>query len=322
MPNQSLNDMVMHMGKIMGMSIQKDDTAYCGTYLQGNGTTTKGFLWFFSHEEKFVISRCDFVFCENCELEMPQNSKYISLRLDAASHLPPGKIVSFMEENGGSVHTEMKQDTRVAYTEILYAPSFYGNRLSSFSSLKEDPIQILKNMGGDHNWPTEMLSILTDVQKCSMFGAAAELFYIAKAYELMATLVKMGNTRAPRNADDYDSILSVINYIDDHLERKLDQQTLVHISNMSPTKLKSLFKHFTGQTITEYILEKRADKASHLLSETDWSIEAISKAIGFETATGFSTSYKKHVGISPTEYRKRMKFHCTKNVAQAEKIVF
>ncbi len=323
MANYSLMDFMMNICRSMGMVAQESAPGTYGVRMAGNNKTTQGYFWFFTHENHFVVSHCDFVFCEDRKLDMPPDMPYISLRLDTANHLPPGKIISFMEEKGGNVSTKMKAGTRVAYTEVLYVPEFYTRHLRKcFSSLRDNPTEILKNMGGEHNWPSEMMDILTAIRECHLPGTAAELFLVAKAYELMAALVKMGGMRSPRNSADYTHILAVIWHLDGNLDRIIKQNELVKLSNMSATKLKILFKQFTGRTLTEYVLEKRADKAAHLLSDTTFSIEEISERVGFDTATGFSTSFKKQMGISPTEYRKQMAFHCMRDPSQVKEIFF
>lgn len=318
-----MKEFIAQMCGTMGMIPQENQTDMFGTRMSGNGEITQGSFWFYVHANYFVISHCDFVFCRNCKIQMPSSATYIALRLDIASHLPPGKIISFMEEAGASVSTEMKAGSRVAYTEVLYAPDFYKKHLNRcFPGLRDNPTQILKDMGGEHNWPSDMMNILMSIQECSLPGAAAELFLVAKAYELMAMLVNMGDARSPRNAADYSRILAIINHLDASLNRTVKQCELIQLSNMSATKLKSLFKQFTGRTITEYILEKKADKAAHLLSDTNLSVEAIARSLGFDTPTGFSTSFKKQMGIAPTEYRKRMAFHCMKDPSQIKDLSF
>lgn len=314
---------MLNMCHAMGMAQQESIPGAHGVSMVGDGKTTRGYFWFFTHENHFVVSHCDFVFCEDRKLEMPPDMPYISLRLDLANHLPPGKIISFMEEKGGHISTRIKAGTRVAYTEVLYVPEFYTRHVGRcFASLKDNPVQILKNMGGEHNWPADMMDILTDIRQCGLTGAAAELYFVAKAYELMAMLVKMGDARSPRSTADYARILAVIRHLDENLNRNVRQAELVKVSSMSATKLKALFKQFTGRTLTDYILEKRADKAAHLLSDTSLSIEEVAERVGFDTATGFSTSFKKQMGLSPTEYRRRMAFHCMKDPSQMKEISF
>lgn len=323
MSNCFFNKMFYDTCNTMGMNKNKNGLHDCGLTMIGDKKTTNGYLWFFIYEDYFAISHCDFTFIKNCQLEMPANTKYISLRLDKANHLPPGKIISFMEEVGHGTHTIMKSGSRVSYTEILYSSDFYNNHINGcFSNLKDNPIEFLKNMGGEHNWPVEMMNILVDIRTCKLSGASAKLFFVAKAYEMMSALIAMGDTRKLRNETDYEGILSVIQHINTTLPHEIKQHELVKVSYMSPTKLKQLFKKFTGKTITEYIIDKKIDKACHILLETNSSIEEIARNIGFATPTGFATSFKKQTGIPPSKYREQMAFNCTKDPSQIKDISF
>jgi AraC-like DNA-binding protein len=307
----------------IGMSPKGNEPHGCGTRLEGDGKTTSGYFWYLAHENRFVISQCDFVFCRDVQMGSPANALYIALRLDYARHLPPGMILAFMEEKGGHANAFMKNGTRVAYTEVMYLAPFYKSRLETYSAgLHVDPVKILKNMGGEHNWPPEMMEVLTDIMKVKQTGIAAELYFIAKSYELMAMLVAMGDSRLPKKTSDYDHVLGVIRHIDQNYTKNIKQNDLVRLASMSPTKLKNLFRQFTGCTITEYMMNKKADDAAHLLADSDMTVEEIARIVGFDTATGFTTSFKKQIGIPPSEYRKRIMFHCVKNPSEIENLSF
>ena len=67
---------------------------------------------------------------------------------------------------------------------------------------------------------------------------------------------------------------------------------------------------------------KKTDYASHLLADSDLSIEELAKKVGFDTVSGFSTSFKKQMGIPPSEYRRQIEFNCLKNPSEVENLVF
>lgn len=303
---------ILDMCAVMGMKESRENNPlHCGTFFQGDGITTQGYFWCLSHENHFTITKCDFFFCLDTELTMPRDSRYISLRLEYAKHLPPGKITAYMEEKGDMASTRMQEGSRVAYTEVLYDPVFYKKHLGTvFTAQNVNPVEILKHMGGEHNWSGEMMNVLTKIYLCELKGMAAELYYVAGAYALMSALIEMGNGRLPKKNTDYENILRVIRYIDEHYTEEIRQDELVRLGSMSSTKLKNLFRQFTGCTTTEYILAKKTDNASHLLADTDLPVEEIARQVGFETAAGFSTSFKKRMGLSPSEYRKRIEFNC------------
>ncbi len=175
-------------------------------------------------------------------------------------------------------------------------------------------------MSANHNWSAKINQIMIDINKCSLSGPAAELFYIGKSCELMSAIIQMGTERLPRKSTDYDEIQRVLHYIDLHFKEDIKQADLVGIANMSPTKLKTLFRTFTGNSMTDYILNKKSDYAVHLLSETDMPVEEIGQEVGFTSLSGFSTSFKKRIGISPSAYRKQLQFLCLDNASYLDKI--
>lgn len=317
-------DIINSMCNDMGMIKNNDNNLFgCGSFFQGDGRTTQGYFWFLPHGDNFIITKCDFYFLKDTKLTMPNDSLYISLRLEYAKHLPPGKIMAYLEENGTPIHTLMPKGSRVAYTEVLYSPSFYKMQLKNlFTAQNASPLEILKNMGGEHNWSAEIMNVLKKIYACSLSGMAAELYYIAGAYALMSAVIEMGNGRLPKKSTDYKSIVRVIQYIDDNFSQTIKLAELSRLANMSATKLKKLFRQFTGCTITEYILSKKTDYASHLLADSDLSIEELAKKVGFNTVAGFSTSFKKQTGIPPSEYRKQIGFNCLKNPSEIKNLTF
>ena len=318
-----LESMLREMCAAMGMHVQTNNPFGCGVYLQGNGVSSKGYFWYLIHEQHFVITKCDFVFCQNTSLTLQDSARYIALRLDYARHLPPGKILAFLEEQGDAVSTVMPSGISVAYTEVMYIPIFYDKHLkTAFTSPDMKPLEVLKNMGGEHNWSAKMMDVLTGIHESALTGMAAELYYVAKAYELMSALIEMGSGRLPKKSTDYADILRVIAHIDHNYAAGIKQADLIRCANMSSTKLKNLFRQFTGCTITEYILSKKADHAAHLLADSDMSVEEIAKALGFATVAGFSTSFKKQIGIPPSEYRKQIQFNCFENPSAEKSLDF
>ena len=67
------------------------------------------------------------------------------------------------------------------------------------------------------------------------------------------------------------------------------------------------FRRVTGKTPMEYLTEIRLGYAKNLLSDTDLPIGEIATSCGFENVYYFSNTFKKRLGISPSEYRKNFR---------------
>ncbi len=55
----------------------------------------------------------------------------------------------------------------------------------------------------------------------------------------------------------------------------------------------------------EWITTYTIGQAKHLLSQTDLSIKEIAEQLGFPEQFAFRKYFKRVVGVSPSEYRKR-----------------
>ena len=63
------------------------------------------------------------------------------------------------------------------------------------------------------------------------------------------------------------------------------------------------FKKKTGETFVDYLTRIRMEKARELLTLSDRKVYEIAEMVGYDNATYFSTLFKKHYGISPSEFK-------------------
>ena len=77
--------------------------------------------------------------------------------------------------------------------------------------------------------------------------------------------------------------------------------------NVSANYLSSVFSQNMQKTFTEYVTEKRMEKARKLLRGTDLSTGKIAAEVGYKDSHYFSFVFKKTQGCSPREYRNSRK---------------
>ncbi len=73
---------------------------------------------------------------------------------------------------------------------------------------------------------------------------------------------------------------------------------------LSPYYLSRLFRRVTGQSIVDYLNNRRIEAAQKLLETTELSISAIAEQTGFASAAHFRRVFREVMGISPLQYRK------------------
>lgn len=76
---------------------------------------------------------------------------------------------------------------------------------------------------------------------------------------------------------------------------------LAQLCGMSVRHLGRAFKAETGQTIAQYVQDAITERALFLLVESDASINDIARELGFSTATGFSSAFRRATGMLPSE---------------------
>lgn len=64
------------------------------------------------------------------------------------------------------------------------------------------------------------------------------------------------------------------------------------------------FKEVTGYTINSYIMRKRVEEAKKLLMESQFSVQEIGEALGFNSTIHFSRTFKQYAGTPPQMFRK------------------
>lgn len=82
-------------------------------------------------------------------------------------------------------------------------------------------------------------------------------------------------------------------------------EALARAVGLSRSVLAERFREAMGDTPLAYLRTVRLQRAMRLLAESDKTLEQIALAVGYHDAFGFSKAFKRAVGLSPGEYRKR-----------------
>lgn len=91
------------------------------------------------------------------------------------------------------------------------------------------------------------------------------------------------------------------------LEENFSVEILATEIGMSRTHLHRKLKSITDQSASEFIRNIRLEKAKELMKNSELKINEIGYAVGFNSHTYFTKSFKKYVGLSPQEYLKEKK---------------
>nr|WP_320136512.1 AraC family transcriptional regulator [uncultured Amphritea sp.] len=93
-------------------------------------------------------------------------------------------------------------------------------------------------------------------------------------------------------------------YLDEHYCEAVSLAQLASIANLSPRQLSQLFRQQLGMTPTQYLIEKRMQRAWQLLEQQNLSIQQVADATGYSSLAAFSDRFRKHFDIPPSYFRR------------------
>lgn len=136
----------------------------------------------------------------------------------------------------------------------------------------------------------QMLDEYTDVQDIVRLGQIATKAFCAQS------------SKASISCENK-YIRLALNYIHEHIGEKLSLDDIANHVYMDKCRFCSQFKDITGYSFSEYITQARIERAKILLSHSEKDISYISTSLGFGSQGYFSTLFKKHTHLTPSEFR-------------------
>jgi AraC family transcriptional regulator len=113
----------------------------------------------------------------------------------------------------------------------------------------------------------------------------------------------------PSTRDEYRRRINVVTeYINNHLDEKLNLCKLAEISNLSPFHFHHITKAFLGEPIGTYITRTRVETAARLLRYTSLTVQDIAFGVGYEMPSSLTKVFNQYYGISPIEFRNNKDF--------------
>lgn len=95
----------------------------------------------------------------------------------------------------------------------------------------------------------------------------------------------------------------VMKYMNEHLaDPDLNVEKLTEDVGISRAQLHRKLKEIAGVSAGEFIRNLRLEQAARLIEEGQINITQVAYSVGFCNQTHFSTVFKKHYGMSPSEY--------------------
>lgn len=109
-------------------------------------------------------------------------------------------------------------------------------------------------------------------------------------------------TRERQTADIL--VKKMLDFIHRHFHDPLKLETMAELFHYNSAYLGKLFKAHTGENFNTYLHKVRIQKAKELLLQ-GWKVYEVAERVGYSSVDYFHGKFKKYVGLSPTDFRKK-----------------
>ncbi|WP_199615385.1 response regulator [Paenibacillus alkalitolerans] len=98
-------------------------------------------------------------------------------------------------------------------------------------------------------------------------------------------------------------IKQVQEIVSNDLGHETSVKTIADRVYLHPVYLSKIYKAATGESLGDYIIRIRMERALYLLKNTNKKIYEITSELGYQNPQYFSKMFKKHYGLTPNEFR-------------------
>ena len=142
--------------------------------------------------------------------------------------------------------------------------------------------------------------------------AFKKMFFESKALELLLCFQKNNAVafadcsvcKFLTNPIEKEKILKAKELLLNNLDNPPTIVDLAHQIGINQCYLKRGFKEVFNSTIYEFVQEQRIQKAKLLLTSNQYSVAQVAEEVGFASSSNFSSVFKKHTGIFPSEFQR------------------
>ena len=200
--------------------------------------------------------------------------------------------------------------SHLANTLLLYLrPLFVRNVVKEFDSLYKDLV-LTPQIGFQSRHIRHVgMSLLGELNEESVVGRLyADSLATGLAMQLMRRYSSLKDVQIGHGGMAPHRLRKAIGMIDHHLaveeEGRVELRVIAKEVGMSYFHFSRAFKLSMGMNPTNYIAERRIERAKKLMQETELPISEIALRSGFSSQSHFTTSFRRLAGITPRSFRK------------------
>ena len=155
---------------------------------------------------------------------------------------------------------------------------------------------ITKNLSDVIKCP-EAEKIFNSMKNCESFIDGKSAYLCARLWDLFALLSEGANNK-------YDYVEKAIEFIHSNYMLDISVEKIAHHLNLDRTYFSVIFKKKTGLSPKQYLLSYRMNIAANLIIKKHITVSVAANSVGYSDLYTFSKMFKRHFGVSPSNYAK------------------
>lgn len=104
----------------------------------------------------------------------------------------------------------------------------------------------------------------------------------------------------------HNTIQHIVAFLNEHISEEIGHEAIAQKYRMHPGYLSRLFKQEMGETLSEYQMRIKTERAALLLKGGQHKVSEIAGMVGYNASSYFSIMFKKNTGYSPREYTQKV----------------
>ncbi|WP_010269096.1 AraC family transcriptional regulator [Paenibacillus senegalensis] len=147
-----------------------------------------------------------------------------------------------------------------------------------------------------HHWLEDFLDTGREQEAAHYYWLHSHL------YAITSTLLKYYQHPQAEEGDLEGYVRQIRQSIIDNFDKDLDIEQTARLSGVSPNRFYQAFKQATGLSPHKFMTFIRLNVSLSLLASSPASIMSVAHSIGYTDELYFSRLFKKHMGLTPSEY--------------------
>ena len=187
----------------------------------------------------------------------------------------------------------------------LYLPDALLRQIAEEADMDPDHVRVHRHPTADDSLLRHALTSLYHTECAPLDVLQAEAtarllaVHVLRRYADRPLADRPAGRLAPR------ALRRTLDAIEDRLSEPLTLDDLAREAALSPYHFARAFKASVGASPLRYVAERRVGRAKELLATRRYRVSEVAALVGFSDASHFSRVFRRHVGLTPSAYRRR-----------------